>query len=129
VAVDLGDTREVPQVRTTTLRIGPTGSPPESRYGVSGHVRSAAGEPVAGVIVRARGRSRPVLSDADGSYRLASLPGPNVELSLEAAGFEPHSQTVALPGDYDFVLTPASEAPGTESGGRPRGRRERGGGA
>jgi hypothetical protein len=129
VAVDLNDARQVPQVRTATLRIGPRGGQPEARYRVSGHVRNPAGEPVGGASVRARGRVLPVFSDIDGAFHLTSLPGPEVEISLEATGFEPHSQTIALPGDYDFVLTPATSGQRPAEGDRPRPRRPRGGDA
>jgi hypothetical protein len=126
VAVDLNDVREIPAVRTSGLRIGPMGRPPETRYSVSGKVRNADGEPISGALVRAGGRTKPVLSAEDGTYSIASISGPRVELSASAPGFEAAVHSIDLPGDYDITLAPqASSRDGSD---RPRGR-PRGGGA
>jgi hypothetical protein len=127
VAVDLNDVRTLPAVRSSGLRIGPMGGPLEARFDIAGRVRNEEGDPVAGVSVRAGSRTVPAVTDAQGRYRLASLPEAPVEIFASADGFQAQSRTVALPGDYDFTLSLAgSEAdPTTED--RPRSRRGRGG--
>ena len=129
VCVDLNDVREVPQVRTSGLRIGPMGAPPEMRYNLTGRVRNGEGSPVAGASVRARGRNTPVLSDLEGAYQLTSLADREVEIEVEASGFKTETRSIKLPGDYDFTLSPANDGPPPAPGARPRGRSSRGGGA
>lgn len=128
VAVDLDESYEVPQVRTSGLRLGPMNGGQEARYQVTGRVRNAAGEPVVGATVRAGGRSEPVLTAKDGSYRLGSLTGREVELAVAAENYGTETRTVALPGDYDFTLTPATGEPAADGTTRARARRNRGGG-
>jgi hypothetical protein len=129
LAVDLNDVRELPAVRSSGLRIGPMGGAREARFDVGGRVRSEQGEPLGGASVRAGSRVVPVTTDEEGRYRLASLPHAPVEILASAQGFREQSRTVALPGDYDFTLSPAGREPDPATEDRPRRRRGRGGGA
>jgi Pvc16 N-terminal domain/Carboxypeptidase regulatory-like domain len=128
IAIDLNDVRQVPAVSTSGLRISAGGQPPETRYSVSGRVRGADGQPVAGASVRATGRVMSVSSDEAGTYHITSLRGPEVELTASAPGYGETVRTISLPGDYDFILSPQASESGT-GGGRSRGQRGGGGGA
>jgi Pvc16 N-terminal domain/Carboxypeptidase regulatory-like domain len=128
IAIDLNDVRQVPAVSTSGLRISAGGQPPETRFSVSGRVRSANGEAVAGASVQASGRRLGVFSDEAGIYHITSLRGPEVELTARAPGYGESVRTISLPGDYDFTLSPQASGSGRE-GGRSRGQRGGGGGA
>jgi Pvc16 N-terminal domain/Carboxypeptidase regulatory-like domain len=108
VAVDLNGVQEVPVVRTSGLRIGPMGQAGETRYQITGRVLNAEGGPVAGARLRANKHSRTTLTDRDGSYVITGLPGPDVDIQVEAAGFYSQERLVTLPGDYDIALAPAN---------------------
>jgi hypothetical protein len=49
-----------------------------------------------------------------------------VEIEVEARGFKTEKRSVALPGDYDFTLSPEDRS---EASGGQRRRSPRGGGA
>ncbi len=127
LAVDLNDVRTLPAVRSSGLRIGPMGGPAEVRFDIAGRVRNEQGQPVAGANIRAGGRNMPAVTDAEGRYRLASLPSAPVEIFASAEGFQTQTRTVALPGDYDFTLSLGNSESDPIPEDRPRSRRGRGG--
>ena len=126
VAIDLNAVREAPVVRTSTLRARRFGQGPEMRHRLSGRVVDGAGKPVSGARVRARGRGVGVETAEDGGFRIASVPGEATDLTVEAPGYRPRTEPVAVPGTYEITLEPEG---GGDAPPPARGRGRKGGGS
>ncbi|MDQ3579376.1 MAG: carboxypeptidase regulatory-like domain-containing protein, partial [Actinomycetota bacterium] len=81
---DGSGTATVTQGQTTTTNIAMT---PVERHTVSGHVRDAAGVPVANVTVAVQTTPiAPVTSAADGSYSIPNVPNGDYQIKASAGG-------------------------------------------
>lgn len=120
VAVDLNGAREVPVVRTSTLRAGPSGAPLETSNRIAGRVTAEGGEPIAGAKVRVGGHL--AVTDNEGRFTVAPLPNGELQIEVDAAGHREVAQRVAVPGSYDVTLAVADAAPpdGDRARTRPR---------
>ena len=80
---------------------------------VSGHVRSATGQPIASALVTI-GEMR-LVTNAEGAFNLANLEPGSYKVQITAAGYEAASQSVRLdPGEAErinVVLRPATGSP------------------
>jgi hypothetical protein len=82
----VGPVRQLREEGGTVLVDGVASSPPTAS--VTGVFRDSANKPVAGAVIRAIGSYRQVVTAADGSYRLDSLPRGGVSIVAHTDGYD-----------------------------------------
>jgi len=89
-----------------TPTMTPTPTPTPLPYGMELNLVAEGGESVTfGVYVEVTGYEE-VMMDESGAVEFSDLPGPDVEVSIKAQGYEPHMETVTLErGNNQVTLT------------------------
>lgn len=98
-----------PLVTTMITGYLPGGEPRDILLQVGGRVLRADGTGIAGAVVDDLDAKRRTRTDADGRYRLAKVRPGNVTLRVVATGFQPLTQTIAVPSEasaYELTLMP-----------------------
>jgi hypothetical protein len=139
VAIDINGSRDVTQVKTSTLRLREYGRPSDTRQRLGGQITDATGQPIAGARVLVGGRLAE--TDLQGHFNVSTEDATSVDIQVTAPGMAPATERRDLPSNYDVSLQPiaatgsgrASPGPGQEPPAAPgngageggRGRRRR----
>jgi hypothetical protein len=94
---------------STILTTYDVGGAREVRVEIGGRVVDLTAQPIADALVDVVNAGLRTRTDADGRYRFDSMPAGSASVRVVAAGFQPKTQVVVVPGrseDYEITLTP-----------------------
>jgi len=106
IAIDLNGSRDVTQVKTSTMRLSEYNRPSETRQRVGGQVTDAEGQPIAGARVLVSGRLAE--TDLDGHWQVGLEDETAINIQVAAPGMTPATQHRDLPSNYDVQLQPVA---------------------
>src|SRR5581483_12039194 len=104
VAMDMNGSRDVTQVKTSTLRLSEYGRPSETRRRIGGQVTDASGAPIVGARVLVNGRLAE--TDAEGHWQAGLEDDTSIDIQASAAGMASATAHRDLPSNYDIQLQP-----------------------
>ena len=106
VAIDLNGSRDVPQVKTSTLKLSEYGRPGDIRQRVGGQVTDASGQPIEGARVLVGGRM--AHTDADGHWNVGLENPSSIDIQVTAQNMATATEHRDLPSNYDISLQPVA---------------------